>query len=118
MLSPKIRAITVSLVASASFALATVAPAVSQAMSRSNEAYAKALTCERLRGEEEVFNETATRAHHRGDLDLAKFYNEEAERIWGEAELIGCAWVQFSRPEFGRPLVGGSISKAPVASLG
>jgi len=86
----KTRTTIIALVASASFATAAVAPAVSQAKPISPGT--KAALCEVLRLTAGLWQEAAETAEARGEADMAAYYNKMAEKAEGEAGNQGCAW--------------------------
>lgn len=79
-----------TLVATATFASAAVVPAVSQAKPISPGA--KAALCETLRLTQGLWHEAAEAAEEKGENELAKYYNEKAEKAEGEAGNAGCGW--------------------------
>jgi hypothetical protein len=92
MLSTRNRSTIVALVASLSFAIAAVAPAVSQAKPKPISAGGKAAMCEILRHSAEISHEHGEAAEGKGENDWAKYYYDQEEKAQGEAGNLGCVW--------------------------
>jgi hypothetical protein len=88
----KTRTTIITLVASTSFAIAAVAPAVSQAKPKPISAGAKAAMCEVLRHSAEIAHEHGEAAEAKGESDWAKYYYDQEEKAQGEAGNQGCLW--------------------------
>jgi hypothetical protein len=88
----KTRTTIIALVASASFATAAVAPAVSQARPKPPSGGVKAAQCEVLRHSAERSHEAGEAAEGKGEGDWAKYYYDQEEKAQGEAGNLGCVW--------------------------
>jgi hypothetical protein len=88
----KSRTTIIALVASASFATAAVAPAVSQARPKPISSGTKAATCEVLRHTAQGWHEKAEAAEGKGESDWARYYYDQEEKAQGEAGNLGCLW--------------------------
>jgi hypothetical protein len=88
----KTRTTIIALVASASFATAAVAPAVSQARPKPVSAGTKAAQCEVLRHSAEISHKAGEAAEGKGESDWARYYYDQEEKAQGEAGNQGCLW--------------------------
>jgi hypothetical protein len=86
----KTRTTLIALVASASFATATVVPAVSQAQPIGPQA--KAVACEILKSAGKVWQELGETAEAKGETDTAAYYFGMRDKVEGEAGNMGCLW--------------------------
>src|SRR5271154_4665521 len=88
----KTRTTIIALVASASFATAAVAPAVSQARPKAVNAGTKAAQCEVLRHSAEISHKEGEAAEGKGESDWARYHYDQEEKAQGEAGNQGCLW--------------------------
>jgi hypothetical protein len=86
----KSRATIIALIASAGFATAAIAPAVSSA--QKIEGGAHAATCEVYRLTYELWDELQEKAFENGQEDLANYYAEQESIARSAATKEGCAW--------------------------
>jgi hypothetical protein len=88
----KTRTTIIALVATTSFAIAAVAPAVSQARAKPISAGTKAAQCEVLRHSAEISHKAGEAAEGKGESDWARYYYDQEEKAQGEAGNLGCLW--------------------------
>ena len=86
----KTRATIIALIASASFASATIAPAVSSAQKLDPGTHAA--TCEVYRLTYEMWDELQENAAANGQYDLAEYYAAQETAARDAAKEEGCAW--------------------------
>jgi hypothetical protein len=86
----KTRASIIALIASASFATAAIAPAVSSAQKLDPGTHAA--TCEVYRLTYELWDELQENADANGQYDLAAYYAEQETTARNAATAEGCAW--------------------------
>jgi hypothetical protein len=86
----KTRATIIALIASAGFATAAIAPAVSSA--QKIEGGAHAATCEVYRLTYELWDELQQNAFENGQEDLAAYYAEQEKTAKDAATKEGCSW--------------------------
>lgn len=86
----KTRATIIALVASAGFATAAVAPAVSSAQKIDSGTHAA--TCEVRRLTYELWDELQENAFANGQYDLAAYYAEQETAAKNAASAEGCSW--------------------------
>jgi hypothetical protein len=87
----KTRISVTAALATLTFAIAGVAPAVSQADMK--EAGTHAATCEVYRLTYGLLNELKETAERNGQRDLAQYYDEQKLNTFYAASSAGCAWV-------------------------
>jgi hypothetical protein len=86
----KTRATIIALIASASFATAAIAPAVSSA--QKIEGGAHTATCEVYRLTYELWDELQQNAFENEEEDLAAYYAEQETKARDAARAEGCRW--------------------------
>ena len=86
----KTRATIIALIASAGFATAAIAPAVSSA--QKVETGTHAATCEVRRLTSELLDELQQTAFENGEYDLAAYYAEQEKAAKDAATKEGCSW--------------------------
>jgi hypothetical protein len=86
----KTRATIIALIASAGFATAAIAPAVSSA--QKIETGTHAATCEVRRLTYELWDELQQTAFENGQYDLAAYYAEQEKAAKDAATSEGCSW--------------------------
>jgi hypothetical protein len=86
----KTRATIIALIASAGFATAAIAPAVSSA--QKIETGTHAATCEVRRLTYELWDELQQNAFENGQDDLAAYYAEQEKAARDAATSEGCSW--------------------------
>jgi hypothetical protein len=115
-MSTKIKTLIITLVASASFGVATVAPAVSQAKPVKPGNTVSDI-CNKLYKDHEVAVANAKAAQKAGKPGRAKEYAEEAARITDFGQVENCAWAvimeRAGTEEATRPPVGGATEGTP-----
>jgi hypothetical protein len=114
----KTRATIIALIASAGFATAAIAPAVSSA--QKIESGAHAATCEVRRLTYELLDELQEQAASNGQWDLAAYYAEEENAARKAASQEGCLWPTAAvvHPVKVPPTVVKPIALKPVLRQG
>jgi hypothetical protein len=87
----KTRTTVTAAVATLTFAIAGVAPAISQADMK--EAGTHAATCEVYRLTYGLLKEAEEAAERNGQRDLAVYYEQKMDSTFASAETANCAWV-------------------------
>ncbi len=114
----KTRTIIITLVASASFGVASVAPAVSQAQDNSSSNSVSASMCQGRKDMAQHEIEEAAAAVGRGDYEAAAFWSESASEDVQEAEKW-CAEAAAEGHALTKVVVapGGAIRTPPVTTV-
>jgi hypothetical protein len=102
----KTRTTIIALIASASFATAAIAPAVSSA--QKIDAGSHAATCEVYRLTYELWDELQENADANGQYDLAAYYAEQETAARDAATAEGCSWPSAALTK---------IVKVPVTAI-
>jgi hypothetical protein len=102
----KTRATIVALIASAGFATAAIAPAVSSAQKINTGGHAA--TCEVRRLTYELWDELQEKAFANGQDDLAAYYAEQETAARDAARSEGCSWPSAALAK---------VVKVPVAAI-
>lgn len=113
MLSTKIRTTIIALVASASFAAATVVPTVSQAQPNW-PALGHAIHCESLNAGQEANENKAKEAEKEGHPSLAAYYWSQAQDYFSEGIVAGCSPHAFNPTKVSVPI---AATAPPAAKL-
>jgi hypothetical protein len=114
----KTRATIIALIASAGFATAAIAPAVSSA--QKIETGAHAATCEVRRLTYELWDELQENAAANGQWDLVSYYAEQEKDARDAATSEGCSWPTAAvvHPVKVSPTIVKPIALKPAARQG
>lgn len=114
MLSTKIRTTIIALIAASSFAVASTAPAVSQA-AKNTEGFSKSSEskfCSYTWGLFESYVNKADAAHKAGNLQATRERLNEAQETVNNAKAEGCGWAFRVAPpaQMVTPLPAGNLA--------